>query len=185
MKVKDVFLVFLLWFACLSLSHATTNTEQNMCVENNMLIRKYINYGEIKATADIESENSKNRCTFTADQLSSHLSLYNRQVVANLLWYRWFYRKFANITEVVGNTFFYCGSGLSTIAAVSTVICPDALKYFLFSSVACNTANLALLGVANFSSTQVQKQELEINKIANKVGFCVISLTPQIVNENK
>lgn len=103
--------------------------------------------------------------------------------VNNLLARRWFCRKLANISEVGGNAFFHCGTGLFIVSGASVGLYPSLTNYFFLASSVCNALNLILVGVAAYSSSKVEEIQLELNALVKNVGFHVTTLTPEITND--
>lgn len=103
--------------------------------------------------------------------------------VNSLLSRRWFCRKLANISEVVGNTLFHCGTGLFIVSGGSVGLYPSLTNYFFLGSTVCSVLNLVLIGLATYSSSKVKEIEVELNVLVKSTGFDVKTLTPQIINE--
>jgi hypothetical protein len=182
MKAKNVIFIFFLSFYNIAVNAAHESIFEAID-ENSKNAQQVINYGTHAVNiADLTNANLE---TPRPQRLREIFSQADETTVANLLWYRWFFRKIANFSEAIGNTFFYCGSGLSSIAAAATSIYPPATDYFLFASVACTTANLLLFVLAKYCAREVSEREIILNKLAKKVKFHVISLTPVITNDRE
>lgn len=103
--------------------------------------------------------------------------------INDVIWYRRFFRKTANITEALGNGLLYLGSGSSAIAAAGTLIFPPAVPYILFSGAACFGTHLTLIGLAKCSAREASEREHQLGGLAETVGFHITSVLPTITND--
>jgi hypothetical protein len=134
---------------------------------------------------DIESEKPK-VCIKNGWCQETELSVNKDDInskVNSLLTRRWFCRKLANISEVGGNAFFHCGTGLFILSGASVGLYPSLTNYFFLASTVCNALNLMLIGVAAYSSIKVEEIQLELNTLVKNVGFHVTTLIPEITND--
>lgn len=103
--------------------------------------------------------------------------------INDVMWYRRFFRKAANITEALGNGLLYLGSGASAIAAAGTLIFPTAVPYILFSGTACFGAHLTLIGIAKCSAREAGEREQQLGALAGTVGFHITSVLPTVTDD--
>lgn len=81
--------------------------------------------------------------------------------VRDLINSRWFFRKFANYTESLGNVLLYLGTGLSTIATGVTILGPkETANTLQFISTACFAAHVTLIGFARCSAREEDQKKV-------------------------
>jgi hypothetical protein len=104
--------------------------------------------------------------------------------VADIIRFRWCFRKCANVTEVLGNGLLYIGSGLSSIAAaINLVGSPQVSNYLLFAGTACFAGHITLIGLAKCSAREAGERESQLKDLAADLGFRVVSLQPTVTDD--
>jgi len=104
--------------------------------------------------------------------------------VQDLLWARWFFRKTANISELLGNTLTYVGIGATTLATGTRLINEEHLSdMLLFTGTACFAVHLTFIGIARCSAREQEEREEQLKSLAKEVKFNVVPLTPVITSD--
>lgn len=93
------------------------------------------------------------------------------------------FRKTANCTEAIGNTFLYLSSGSAAIATACSLIFPVATPYVLFVSTAFLGGHVTLIGIAKCSAREEGEREKQLTDLAQHVGFQEIPLQPTITDD--
>lgn len=91
-------------------------------------------------------------------------------------------RAIMTISEMIGNTFLYIGSGISTVAAAANVITnsQEIVSTLLFSSTVCCAIHITLIGIAKCSSKEERQCDKHLVSLGEQVGFKVVPL-PAVV----
>lgn len=103
--------------------------------------------------------------------------------ITDVIWYRRFFRKAANITESLGNGLLYLGSGSSAVAAAGTLIFPAAVPYILFGGAACLGTHITLIGIAKCAAREAGEREHQLGALAGTVGFKITSVLPTVTDD--
>ncbi len=118
----------------------------------------------------------------TRDHVIDLLSDDYARNVADLVQTRWCFRKIANYTNVISNTFLYLGSAASAVAAASSLVFPTAVPYILWSGATCFATHLLGIGVAKCSANQEDVREQQLRDLARAVGFTVVPVEPVVLD---
>jgi hypothetical protein len=101
--------------------------------------------------------------------------------VQDLVKTRWFFRKTANITESIGNTFVHLSAGLSAVAAATRLIgSEEASNIILFTGTACLALHIILIGTAKCSARESREREQQLTNLATEVKYKIVPLPPTI-----
>jgi hypothetical protein len=120
----------------------------------------------------------------TSTEITRMLEQDHKDNVSDLIQYRWVFRKFANITEVFGNGLLYLGTGLNTIAAGITMVgSQQTANIILFVGTACVAGHVTFLGLAKCSAREQGEREIQLESLANAVGFQITPLKPEITDD--
>lgn len=97
---------------------------------------------------------------------------------------RWVFRKSANVAEILGNGFLYCGSGISTIAAAVNLIGSQNISnILLFTAAGCFAAHIVFIGFAKCFAREEKEREKQLEALAKKVGFSVTHMECTITDD--
>lgn len=115
------------------------------------------------------------------------IELFNNDYVSNvrdLLDTRWLFRKAANLSEACGNTCLYCSAGAPAVAAAVTPFSLMASHLITCFGLSALGAHVTLIGIAKCSAREVTEREAQLNDLAKRVGFQVVSLQPTITDDS-
>lgn len=100
--------------------------------------------------------------------------------VNDVIFYRWFFRKCANLNEMIGNTAGYLAMAATPAAAATTLISASATPYVIFAGSTAAVVKIFCMGLASCSSREAAERQQTLENLTKVINIHPVSIVPTI-----